>query len=199
VAGAPHAARPDVAEARVVLACALRAGPVEIRARGVSMRPLLRSGDRVRLEARAPRRGDVALVALDERLVLHRLVRRRGARWLVRGDARPRADGWVASDRILAVATARGRECRGGPHWQRLDGGAQRFAGLARAVLRRLASRVRPAGWRARTPRAPARDAAPPSLAVPARIRGLPRAEALTLERSGLQGGIGTRPTSEGA
>jgi len=118
-----------------------------VRARGVSMRPTLRPGDGVRLERRAPRRGDVALVAVGGRLVLHRLVRRRSDRWLVWGDARPAPDGWVDAEAVLAVATARRTVPDG--RWHPLDGRWQRLGALLGAPLARAARRV----WAAR-PRA---------------------------------------------
>jgi len=117
---------------------ALLGGRLEIRARGVSMRPWLRPGDRVRLERRPPRRGDVALIALPERVVLHRLVRRRGDAWFVRGDARRGCDGWVGSSQILAVATARLREQASRPRWVRLDRPLSRARGLALSPMLRL-------------------------------------------------------------
>jgi len=120
---------------------ALRAGPIEVVASGVSMRPLLRAGDRVRLEARRPRRGDVALVAHDSRLLLHRLVRRRDGAWLLRGDAQPRADGWVRGHAILAVATGVRRDGRA--PWRSLDGAPRRWLGLALAEAAPFARRLR--------------------------------------------------------
>jgi hypothetical protein len=137
---------------RQLLRRALEAGPVEIRVGGVSMRPHLRSGDRVRLDRVAPRRGHVALVELADRVVLHRLVRHRRDRWLVRGDARPCSDGWVAPQQILAVATARSRRCDGNPRagWVRLDHQRARALGLLAAPLARIARLVGDVvcGWR---------------------------------------------------
>ncbi len=131
-----------------LLTRALEAGGLELVARGVSMRPLLRSGDRVQLAPRTPRRGDVALVALEDRVVLHRLVRRRAGRWLVRGDARPRADGWHEPERILAVATGfrRDAEADGGGRWHRLDRAQDRWRGLALATAARCLRRLVPPG-----------------------------------------------------
>lgn len=127
---------------------ALASGALEVVARGISMRPALRAGDRVRLAARAPRLGDVALVALADRVVLHRLVRRRGAQWLVRGDARPCGDGWVGEERILAVATGfrRGSEAGDASCWHRLDRGPDRWRGLVLAQLARAARALRALG-----------------------------------------------------
>jgi hypothetical protein len=132
-------------EGRQLLQRALEQGPVEIRAVGVSMRPLLRAGDRIRLDRRAPRRGDVALVEVSERVMLHRLVRRHRDRWLVRGDARSTSDGWVASDQILAIATARrrGGESHPDARWKRLDHPSARMLGLVAAPLGRIARSAR--------------------------------------------------------
>jgi hypothetical protein len=126
-------------DARALVQRALAAGPLELRAQGTSMGPWLRAGDRVRLEARAPRHGDVALAVLEGRLLLHRLRRRRRGRWLLRGDARARADGWVSPEDIVAIAVARGR---GDGGWTRLDApwrrwlalGAAPFLGVARSA-----------------------------------------------------------------
>ncbi len=123
-----------------VLRSALDTGPLEIAALGRSMRPTLRPGDRVRLHRRRPRRGDVALALVGQRLVLHRLLRHRGGRWLMRGDARPRPDGWVTDADILAVATARRRE--GSESWQALDQPRARLGGLAVAPVFRAATTV---------------------------------------------------------
>ncbi len=129
--GAPDAGGPAGRELQGLLSGALRAGPLEVRALGSSMRPLLRPGDRVHLERRGPQRGDVALVRVGERILLHRLHQRRGACWLVRGDARRRFDGWVPEDHVLAVATSVQRERRE----IRLDRSRDRLLGLARARL----------------------------------------------------------------
>jgi len=132
----------EVQELASLLRAAVGAGPLEICARGVSMRPLLRPGDRVRLERRPPRFGQVALVALEDRVVLHRLLAHRAGRWLVRGDARPVSDGWVSDAQILAVATGR-RRGRGDPGLEPLDGPwLRRLAGL-RAWTRHALRRAR--------------------------------------------------------
>jgi len=129
-----------------LLGRALAAGPLVIEARGVSMRPWLRPGDRVQLETRPPRLGDVALVRSSGRLVLHRLRRRRGRHWLVQGDARPRPDGWIEADAILGVAVARARAAAPG-RWARMDGAGQRWLALVAAplldTLRRGRARLR--------------------------------------------------------
>lgn len=110
-------------------------------ARSDAMRPWVRPGDRVRFEARAPRRGDVVLVALAERRVLQRLVRRRGIGWTVRGDARGQPPAFVRDDQILAVAVACAREGR--PAWRRVDGILGRTGALALGPAWRVAHALR--------------------------------------------------------
>jgi len=134
---AGRVARPELVE---LLRSALAVGPLELVAKGLSMRPALRPGDRVRLEARAPRRGEIVLAVAGDHLVLHRALRHRGKAWLVRGDARRRADGWIGEHEILGVATARARARGRVSGWSRLDGGSARAYGL---VLARLLTWVR--------------------------------------------------------
>ena len=112
-----------------------------LRARGDAMGDWLRPGDRVRLERRTPRRGDVALVDFGGRLVLQRVVRRRPGGWLVQGDARL-VRGFVRDAQIVAVATARSRgDAAGG--WTRIDGLLGRTRALAIAPARRVARALR--------------------------------------------------------
>ena len=110
-----------VPAARRRLQDSLERGAVEIRTRGLAMRPLLEPGDRVRLERRAPREGDVALVEIGERLVLHRLVRQRGQTWWVRGENGAAGLGCVHQDQVVAIATERLREAQDRPRWLPLD------------------------------------------------------------------------------
>jgi len=147
------------AEDAMLLDAALDAGPLALSVRGVSMRPWLRAGDAVLLVRRAPRPGDVALVRVSGRLVLHRLVRRRGGRWLVRGDARPCADGWVGPEAVLAVAT--GRRRRGEGPWRGMDGTGARALARVRAPLVRTLRRLRAAAVPAPSRTAPAAGITP--------------------------------------
>jgi hypothetical protein len=102
------------------------------------MRPLLRPGDRVRLEDRPPRSGDVALVSLQGRLVLQRLGARRGARWKV-GAAAGASAGWVHADQVKAVAISRRREGDPNEPWVRIDRLVDRVFGRALAPAYRAA------------------------------------------------------------
>ncbi len=88
--------------------------------RGASMSPFLRDRDVVTVAAlngRKPRVGEVVAVALGrpERLVIHRVVGRRGGGLLVRGDACLRPDGIVPPAGVLGRVVRverRGREVR---------------------------------------------------------------------------------------
>lgn len=112
-----------------------------LRARGDAMGAWLRPGDRLRLEPRPPRRGDVALVDFGGRLVLQRVLRRRPGGWLVHGDARL-VRGFVRDAQIVAVATARARG-GGAAGWTRIDGLFDRAGALAFAPARRVVRALR--------------------------------------------------------
>jgi hypothetical protein len=136
---AGRAVRPELLE---LLRTALASGPLELVAHGLSMRPALRPGDRVRLEARVPRRGEIVLAVAGNRLVLHRALRRRGGAWLLQGDARRRPDGWISGSDVLAVATARAATGGRTPVWKRVDGGRARAYGLFIVPLLAFAHRA---------------------------------------------------------
>jgi hypothetical protein len=122
----------------------LRAGEeVSLVAGGHSMSPAIRHGDRlvlVPLRAR-PRTGEVLAATIDGRLVVHRLVRRRGG-WLeLRGDAAPASDRPLpaaAAVGILAAAWRDGRRVRFGLGPER-----RLLAWLSRRGLLRGAARGR--------------------------------------------------------
>jgi len=162
---AGRVARPELVE---LLRAALAAGPLELVAKGLSMRPALQPGDRVRLEARIPRRGEIVLAVAREHLVLHRALRRRGKAWLLQGDARRRADGWIGEHDILGVATARARAGGGVPRWSRLDGGSARAYGLIGARLFAWARRTRE---RLRVPVDPVRQHPEAGPRIPTSVR----------------------------
>lgn len=78
--------------------------PVRFVARGQSMRPALRDGDRLILDpdTRTVTVGDI--VALPDRpfAVCHRIIARVGERVLVKGDAIGWPDGWYRRDALMA-------------------------------------------------------------------------------------------------
>ena len=112
---------PAAARRRQRLLDSLERGRVEIRTRGLAMRPLLEPGDRVRLERREPQPGDVALVEIGERLVLHRLVRAQGDTWWVRGEHAGAGLGRVHRDQVVAIATERLRDTQDTAGWRSLE------------------------------------------------------------------------------
>ena len=111
------------------------AGAVYLRALGSSMLPWLLSGDLLfiqRVEVPRVRPGEIVLFARQERLFVHRVIRKRrrdGQLLLMsKGDALPRADGPVSSAELL------GRVVwieRGG---RRIDLGSRRQLVLGRVL-----------------------------------------------------------------
>lgn len=107
--------------------------PVQIRMKGHSMRPLLRN-DRDHVVVRAygageePQRDDVVLFRYKGRHVLHRILARRGDRFLIAGDGNYRLREECARadivGRVVQVIRPSGRilPCDG-KRWQRLSHG----------------------------------------------------------------------------
>jgi len=83
-----------------------RGVPFRFRARGFSMYPFIRDGDVISVaspDRRTPGVGQVvAFIHPDTgKLVVHRVLRRRSAAWLLRGDNVRESDGLVPLDRIV--------------------------------------------------------------------------------------------------
>ena len=99
---------PGLDTGQVALDVLRAGGSVRLVARGHSMTPAIRDGDRVELEplGSPPRPGDVLACEADGSLVIHRLVGRPGGRLELRGDAAP------ARDQPLAPGAALGRVVR---------------------------------------------------------------------------------------
>lgn len=79
------------------------------KARGHSMTPFIRDGDVITLAPAGGRRvgaGDVAAVVngTTGSVIVHRIVGRKGAEFLIKGDNCRLPDGGFAPDRILGVA-----------------------------------------------------------------------------------------------
>lgn len=87
-----------------------RGEPIRFVARGASMRPFVRDGDRVTVGPLdgPPRPGDVVLVAAGPALgLVHRVLwRARDGRVYTKGDALPRGDGWHPPTAVLGRVTA---------------------------------------------------------------------------------------------
>jgi hypothetical protein len=132
--------------------------PVEIPVRGISMRPWLRDGDRVRLvpmTAEEMRVGDVVVRVNTAGPVIHRFVgrwpSRQGWRLLTKGDGAPRLDPPVRADELVGRVVARVREGR----TQRLEGAGMRLRGRARAAVSLAAGLIHEAWHRTRRRPAP--------------------------------------------
>ena len=95
-----------------------RGVPLRTTVRGFSMHPFIRDQDVltiVPMNGRSPSVGDVVAFIHPEtgRLVIHRLIARKGSSWLVRGDNCPEPDGLVGKEIIIgyvARVERRGRE-----------------------------------------------------------------------------------------
>ena len=89
----------ELAREHLARGCVLKA-----RAEGLSMWPTVVDGAIVEILPCDPRDagiGDVVLVDLGNKLVLHRVIRRPGRRVLLKGDARPVPDGEVPESAII--------------------------------------------------------------------------------------------------
>jgi len=125
-----------------------RGVPLRTGVRGLSMTPFIRDGDVVTFEPlrAAPEVGQVVAVALPAggRMAVHRVVARRGERWVVRGDNCAEADGEFGPEsfvgRVVRVERG-GREVPRGPR-----GSAACIAALSRTgwLLRLRAARLAP-------------------------------------------------------
>jgi hypothetical protein len=95
---------------------------------GDCMRPVLRPGDRVRLESarrRPPRLGDVVLVRQAQGLRLHRLIWKGRRTWRTKGDRSFHADPRLRPQDVIATVAG-------------VEGGADVRRGWRRATLRSL-------------------------------------------------------------
>ena len=118
--------------------------------RGWSMTPFIRDGDVVTIApigAVGPRLGEVLAVELTQGslLVIHRIVRRAGRGWLLRGDNATAPDGVVPPEQVLGRVVRvqrRGREVRLGLGRERVMIAALSRAG-ALTRLMALARRLR--------------------------------------------------------
>ncbi len=91
-----------------------RGETIRFVARGGSMRPFIRDGDRVTVGPLRgpPRAGDVVLAPGGEFALLHRALWVVGGWVLVKGDGMARPDGWFRQDALLGrlVSVERGGE-----------------------------------------------------------------------------------------
>lgn len=136
---------------------------VRIVAHGTSMLPLIRDGDALVVSpvAGPPPVGSVVAIAAPPggRLLFHRVVARRGASVLVRGDNVPRTDGWVGLEAVLGIVERVEREGR--PVWIGTGPARGALAVLSRSGVLRFANRV--LCWRRPGPAEPVRGEESPA------------------------------------
>jgi hypothetical protein len=123
---------------------------VELEVTGSSMAPLVRSRDVLTVEPVRPRLGDVvARMDAGGRLVVHRVVGRRGRRWLTRGDAASGPDLPAGDEQVLGTVrrvARRGAEVRWALGPARVPIALLSRAGLLRPLTWPLRALLR---WRA--------------------------------------------------
>lgn len=137
-------------EAAQLIRDAVRAGgELWVTGSGQSMQPTVRHADLVLVAPlrRNVRRGDVVLVPLGPRLMLHRVAQLDEQRVVTRGDARERNDAPVDRDEIVARAIAVRRDQMVTPLGLTTRFGvpalARYLVGEAKRNARRLRARVR--------------------------------------------------------
>lgn len=132
----------------LLLDAVARGVPQTMIARGSSMWPALRSGDRLELSRPTfsiPLGAVVAVRPARGGFFIHRVcgVRADGA-LLVKGDHCPKPDGWFAPREVVAVVTRAEREGRAVPLLSAAEASTRKVALQARATgfLRRLRARA---------------------------------------------------------
>lgn len=94
----------DLELAELLADVAGRGARARLRVAGGSMRPTLRDGDVVLIDAAAPetlRRGDVVAARMHGRIVIHRVESIRGGELRLRGDNRVECDPWIAHADVI--------------------------------------------------------------------------------------------------
>lgn len=151
---APHAAllkrslQLSAPEAARLIRDAVRAGgELWVAGSGQSMHPTVRHADLVLVAPlrRGARRGDIVLVPLGPRLMLHRVALLEADRIITRGDARDRNDRPVPKEEIVALAVAVRRDDRVTPLGLTTRFGAAALARYIMGEAKRRARRLRAA------------------------------------------------------
>lgn len=124
-------------------------GEIWVKGSGQSMFPTIRNADPVLLSPlrRPPRRGDIVLVPLGPRLMLHRVVSVGDGRITTRGDARVASDLPIPVERVLARAVAVRRDASVSALVPTLRFGIGPLARYLLATARRHASIARRRLW----------------------------------------------------
>jgi signal peptidase I len=87
-----------------------KGAPFRFKANGYSMTPAIRNGDIITVSPLANlslKRGDVVAFRHPEspQMLVHRVLRKKGDRFLIKGDNCSDADGWISVENILGVIT----------------------------------------------------------------------------------------------
>jgi signal peptidase I len=87
-----------------------KGAPFRFPARGYSMTPAIRDGDTITvspLKGMTPGRGDVIAFRHPNQLQLlvHRVLKKSGNRFLMKGDNCPVSDGWIPVENLLGIIT----------------------------------------------------------------------------------------------
>ncbi len=96
---------------QLMLAVLGRGVPFRFRARGWSMAPFIRDGDVITIapfQEKNPSLGDIVAFTrpTESRLVVHRIVNRRGSAFYIQGDSAPdHPDGVIPAEKLLGKVT----------------------------------------------------------------------------------------------
>lgn len=114
---------------------------LRFQAVGRSMLPTIQDGEIVHVKPVATgmlRIGDIVLLRSGEQFKAHRIIRKRGRRFITRGDAGVDSDGEIRCDQILGRVTA--KEADNSRRLVRLDGIKARLEFLVFETKRQAAS-----------------------------------------------------------
>jgi phage repressor protein C with HTH and peptisase S24 domain len=90
----------------VIVDLLARGHAVQFRAHGDSMHPVIREDDVLHVEpSKQIERGDVVLVLAPRGLTAHRVIARRGAQLVTRGDNAPAPDDAIDESQVLGKVT----------------------------------------------------------------------------------------------
>ncbi len=88
-----------------------KGGSLRFKAKGYSMKPSIRNNDIIKVSRVSPQgisKGDIVLYRKnpDSQVVVHRIIKKKGQRFLLRGDNQYESDGWIEQDMIHGVVDA---------------------------------------------------------------------------------------------
>lgn len=103
-------------------------------ARGQSMWPTIQDGDTIHVEpiSRAPCIGDIVLFLRTGHFTAHRIVRRRGDKYVTRGDASLEIDGVVQQQELIGTVVA--KKCAQTGHTIQLNCAGEKLLFMSRKL-----------------------------------------------------------------